>query len=136
MEYIVLARLHFAGVDRHRSPGIDENDAGGGMRLIGHELLFLVERRSLKVRDPVVEKVIGLGFERIGANGHDRVGEFGVLVAIIEFAYSHVSGGVHLGIVSRSIVDPDVLDLHRAEIQLPRAPGVFVTAAGAAMVEH
>jgi hypothetical protein len=56
------------------------------MRLVWHELVFLIERRSLNIRDPVIEKIVGLRLERIGADGDDRVGEFGVLVAIVEFA--------------------------------------------------
>ena len=84
----------------------------------------------------MVEEIIGLGLERIGADSDNRVGEFGVLVTIIEFANSHVSSGMHLGVVSRAIVDTDVLDLHRAEIELSRAPGIFVAAAGAAVIEH
>ena len=102
----------------------------------GHQLLLLVERRSLKVRNPVVEEVVGLGLERIGADRDDRVGEFGVLVAIVEFADAHVAGRVNLGVVGRAIVDADVLDLHRAEIELAGAPGVFVAAAGAAVIER
>jgi hypothetical protein len=32
-------------------------------------------------------------------------------------------------------MNPDVLDLHRAEIELSGAPGVFVAAAGAAVIK-
>ena len=83
----------------------------------------------------MVEEVVGLGFERVGADRDDGVGKFGILVAIVEFANAHVAGGVDFGIVGRPVMDADVLDLHRSEIELAGAPGVFVAAAGAAMVE-
>ena len=66
----------------------------------------------------------------------DRIREFGVLVAVVEFANAHVAGRVDFRIVGRTIVDADVLDLHRAEIELAGAPGVFVSAAGAAVIER
>ena len=83
----------------------------------------------------MIEEVVGLGFERVGADREDGVGEFGILVAVVEFADAHVARRVDLGIVGRAIVNADVLDLHRAEIELARAPGVLVAATGAAMVE-
>ena len=135
MQHVVLARLDFAGVHRDGAARIDENDARGGVLLVRHELLLLVERRSLKIRDPVVEEIIGLGLERIGADRDDGVGEFGVLVAIVEFADAHVAGGVDLGVVGGAVMDADVLDLHRAEIELAGAPGVLVAAAGPAVIE-
>ena len=83
----------------------------------------------------MVEEVIGLGLQGVCSDCDDRVGEFSVLIAIVEFANPHVAGRVHLGVVSRPIVNPNVLDLHRAEIELSRAPGVFVAAAGSAVIE-
>ena len=88
-----------------------------------------------QVRDPVIEKIVGLGLVGIGADGEDGVGKLGILVAVVELANAHVARGVHLGIVGRAVVDADVLDLHRLEIELARAPGILVAAAGAAVVE-
>ena len=83
----------------------------------------------------MVQEVVGLGLQGVRADRDDRVGEFGVLVAIVEFANPHVAGRMHLGVVSRAIVNADVLDLHRAEIELSGAPGIFVAAAGPAVIE-
>ena len=135
VEDVVLARLDLAGVDRHRPARIDDDDPRLGVRLAGELLVLLRERRAAEVRHPVVQEVVGLGLERVAADGEDRVGELGVLVAVVELAHAHVARGVDLGIVGRAIVDADVLDLHRLEIELAGAPGVLVAAAGAAMVE-
>ena len=64
------------------------------------------------------------------------VRELGVLVAVVQLTHAHVAGAVHLGVVGRTVVDPDVLHLHGAEVELASAPGVFITAACAAMVER
>ena len=68
------------------------------------------------------------------ADRHDGVGEFRVLVAVVEFAHAHVAGAVDFAVVGRAVVDADVLDLHALEIELAGRPGVLVAAAGAAMV--
>ena len=83
----------------------------------------------------MVEEIVGLRLQRIAADGDDGVGQLGVLIAIVEFADAHVARRMHLGIIGRAIVDADVLDLHRAEIELAGAPGVLIAAARAAMVE-
>ena len=84
----------------------------------------------------MVQEVVGLCFQRIGADGDNRVGKFGVLVAIVELPDAHVTRAVHLGVIGRTVVDADVLDLHRTEVELSGAPGIFVTAGGTAVVEH
>ena len=132
---IVLARLDLAGVDRDGAARVDDHDSRGRMRL-ARQLGFLLRRRgAAQVRDPVVQEVVGLGLERVGADGDDRVGQLGVFVAVVQLAHAHVAGGVDLAVVGRAVVDPDVLDLHRLEIELAGAPGVLVAAAGPAMVE-
>ena len=83
----------------------------------------------------MIEEVVGLGFERIVADRDERVGQLGVLVAIVQFADAHVAGRVDLRIVGWPVVDADVLHLHGAEIELSGAPGVLVAAGRAAMVE-
>jgi len=83
----------------------------------------------------MIQEVIGLGLERVGAHSNKRVGKLGIFVAIVELAHAHVAGGVDFRIISRPIVNPDILHLHGAEVELASAPGVFITAAGAAMVE-
>ena len=76
-----------------------------------------------------------MGFQTIGADDEERVGEFGILITVVQFAHAHVARGMDLGVVGRPIMDADVLDLHGAEIELAGAPGVLVSAASAAMVE-
>ena len=83
----------------------------------------------------MVQEVVGLRFQRVGSYRNDSVGKLGVLVAVVELAHAHVPRGVNLRIVSRAIVDADVLDLHRTEIELAGAPGVFITTPRTAMVE-
>ena len=102
----------------------------------GHQLGFLAAADALQVRDPVVEEVVGLTFQRVAAPGDQRVGQFGILIGVVELADPHVAGRVHLGIVGGAVVDADILDLHRPEIELAGRPGVLVAAARAAMVEH
>ena len=135
MQHAVLARLRLAGIDRDRAARIDDDDAALLVRLAGELLVLLVDRRAAKVRHPVVQEIVGLGLERVRADGEDRVRELGVLVAIVELADAHVARRVDLRIVGGAIVDADVLHLHRAEIELSGAPGVLVAAAGAAMIE-
>ena len=74
MQHVVLAGLDLAGVDRHGAPRVDDDDPAGGVRLVRQLLLLLVQRGAPQVRDPVVEEIVGLGLERIGADGEDRVG--------------------------------------------------------------
>ena len=131
----VLAGLDLARSDRRGAARIDDDDARRRMRLARELLLLLVQAGAAQVGDPVVEEVVGLRLVGVGADGDDGVGELGVLVAVVELAHAHVARGMHLGIVGRAIVDADVLDLHRLEIELARAPGVLVAAAGAAVVE-
>jgi hypothetical protein len=90
---------------------------------------------AAQIRDPVIEEVIRLRFQRVAADGDDGVGQFGVLVAIVQLADAHVARRMHLRIIGRAIVDADVLHLHGAEIELADAPGVLIAAARAAMVE-
>ena len=42
MKHVLLARLNLAGVDGHRSPRIDEDDAGGGVRLVRASAFFFL----------------------------------------------------------------------------------------------
>ena len=96
---------------------------------------LLVHRGAAQIRHPVIQEIVGLGFERVGADRDDGVGKLGILVAVVQFADAHVARGVDFGIVGRPVVDADVLHLHGAEIELAGAPGVLVAAAGAAVVE-
>ena len=112
MHDVVFARLDFAGVDGDGAARIDEDDPRRRVRLAGEFSFLLIDRISAQIRNPVIEEIIGLGFERVGADGDDGVREFGILVAIVEFADAHVARRMNLGIVGRTIVDADVLDLH------------------------
>ena len=84
----------------------------------------------------MIEEIVGLRLERVGADRDNRVGKLGILVAVVQLAHAHVAGGMDFGVVGRPVVDADILDLHRAEIELAGAPGVLVAAAGAAMIER
>ena len=135
MHDAILAGFHLAGVDRHRAPRIDDDDAALFDRL-GAELgLLLVHRGPAQIRNPVIEEVVGLGFQRVGADRDDGVGKLGVLVAVVELAHAHVARGMDFGVVGWAIVDADILHLHGAEIELAGAPSVLVAAAGAAVIE-
>ena len=134
VHHAILAGFHLAGVDRHGAAWIDDDDAALLDRFRAELGLLLVHRGAAQIRNPVIEEVIGLSFERIGADRDDGVGELGVLVAVVEFAHAHVAGGMYLRIVGGAIVDADVLHLHGAEIELAGAPGVLVAAAGATVI--
>ena len=135
MQDVVLAGLDFACIDRDRAARVDDHDTRRRMRLVRQFRFLLGRRRAAQVRYPVVQEVVGLGLERVGADGHDRVGELGVFVAVVQLAHAHVARSVNLAVVGGPVVDPDVLDLHRLEIELAGAPCVLVAAAGAAVVE-
>ena len=83
----------------------------------------------------MIEEIVGLRLERVGADDDDSVREFGILVAVVQLADAHVAGGMDLRVVGRPIVDADVLHLHGAEIELAGAPGVLISAASTAMIE-
>ena len=74
MENVLLASLRFAGVDRYRSARINEYDAAPVDRLSPELGLLLVHRCPAKIGNPVVEKIVRLGFQSIGSDRHDRVG--------------------------------------------------------------
>lgn len=131
----VLAGLDLAGIDRHGAPRIDDDDPRRGMSLIRKLGALLVHRRATQVRHPMVQEIVGLGLQGIGAYDDDRVGKLRVLVAVVELADAHVARGVDLGVVGRTVVDPDVLHLHGAEVELAGAPGVLIAAAGTAVIE-
>ena len=136
MHHAVFAGFNLAGIDRHRAARIDDDDAALLDRLRTELGFLLGHRGSAQIRNPVIEEVIGLGFERVGADGHDGVSKFSVFVAIVKFTDAHVARGVNFRIICRAIVDADVLDLHGAEIELSSAPGVFIATASAAMIER
>ena len=135
MHDAILAGFNLAGVHRHGAARIDDDDAALLDRLRAELGLLLVHRGPAQIRNPVIEEIIGLGFQRVGADGDDGVGKFGVLVTVVELAHAHVARGMDLGVVGWTIVDADILHLHGAEIELAGAPSILVAAAGAAMVE-
>ncbi len=135
MQDVVLASRFLARIDGHRAARIDNDNPARFMRLVRHDLLFLLETFAAQVRDPVIEEIVCLGLQCIGADRDDRVGQFGILVAVVQLADAHIAGTVDFRVIGRAVVDTDVLDLHGLEIELARAPGVFVAASGAAMIE-
>ena len=96
MHHAVFAGFHLAGIDRHRAARVDDDDAALLDRLRAELGFLLGHRGSAQIRNPMIEEVIGMGFERVGADGNDGVGEFSVLVAIVKFADAHVARGVNL----------------------------------------
>ena len=135
MHYAIFTRFNLAGVDRHGATRINEDDPRCGVRLVRELVLLFVARSAAQVRDPVIEKVIGLRLERVCTDRNDCVGKFGIFVAIVQLSDTHIACRVNLGIVCWTIVDANILDLHRAEIELSGAPGILVAAPGAAVVE-
>ncbi len=135
MQHLVLAGFCLTGGHRAGAPRIDNDHARSGVGLACELLLLLLQAGPAQVGDPVIEEIVGLGLVGVGADGDDGVAQLGVLVAVVELAHAHVARRVHLRIVGGAIVDADVLDLHRLEIELAGAPGVLVAAAGAAVVE-
>ncbi len=111
-------------------------DLGGGVRLTRQLGLLLRDGVAPHAGDHVVQKEVRLRLERVRPDHEDRVGQAVILVAVVQLADAHVAGGMDLGVVGRAIVDAAVLDLHRLEVELARAPGVLVAAGRAAMVEH
>src|SRR4029453_10008166 len=99
MHDIVLAGFDFAGIDRHCSAGIDDDHLAALDRLRSELGLLFVKRTAGQIWHPWIREVIGLGFERVGSNRDDGVGQFGILVAIVELADPHIAGGVYFGIV-------------------------------------
>ena len=97
--------------------------------------LFSCHGGAAQIRHPVIEEIVCLRFERVGADSDYGVGKLGILVAVVQFAHAHIPGCMDFGVVGRPVVNADVLDLHGPEIQLAGAPGVLVAAAGAAVVE-
>ncbi len=135
VQHILAARLGLAGIHRHGPARIDDHDPRRGMRLVRQLLALLGQRAAAQVGHPVIEEVVGLGLQGVGAAGDDGVAELGVLIAVVQLADAHVAGRVDLAVVGRAVVDADVLDLHGGEVELPGAPGVLVAAAGAAVIE-
>ena len=84
----------------------------------------------------MIQEVVGLGFQSIRADGDNGVGKFGVFVAIVQLANAHIARAMNFRIVCGAIMDADVLYLHGFEIELASAPGVFVAATGAAVIER
>ena len=135
VQHVLRARLGLAGGDGGCAARIDEDDARSRDRLACAELgALLVQAGAAQVGHPVVQEIVCLRLQRVGADRDDGVGELGVLVAVVQLRHAHVAGAVHLAVVGRPVVDADVLDLHALEIELAGRPGVLVAAASAAMV--
>ncbi len=101
----------------------------------GNHFCFLATRAALQVRHPVCEEVVGLRLVGVAADGHDDVGQLGILVAVVELADAHLARRMALGVVRRAVVDAHHRRLERREHQLAGAPRVLEAAAGAAVVE-
>src|SRR5262245_8811707 len=136
MHYPILTDLNFACVHGNRSAWINDNDARLLNRLRAKFGFLLVHRRATQVWYPVVKEVVGLRLERVRADCNDGVGKFSVFVAIVKFANAHVAGGVDFRVVSRTIVDANILDLHSPEVEFSSAPSIFVAAASASVVKR
>ena len=135
MHDAIFASIHLAGIECHCAARVDDNNAGLFDGL-GAELSFLlVHRCSAQIRHPVVEEIVGLRLQRIGAHRNDSVGKLRVLITIIEFTHAHVARGMDFGVIGWTIVDADVLYLHGTEVELASAPSILVAATGTPVVE-
>ena len=123
-----------ASRNRRRAARIDEDDFGRRNRFGAEFRLLFIDAGAAQIGHPMVEEVVGLRLKRIGADGDNGIGKLGVFIAVVQLAHAHVARAVHFAVIGRAIVDPDVLDFHALEIELAGRPGVFVAAAGAAMV--
>ncbi len=112
MQDVLLAGHLFAGIDGDRAARIYDDH----LRALSHAW------------NHVVQKQVGLGFQRVGADDHHGVGQLIVLVVIVQLAHAHVAGRMDFGVVGRPIVDAAVPDLHRLEVEFAGAPGVLVAA--------
>lgn len=63
---------------------------------VGKLRLLLVGRGAAQIGHPVIEEIVGLGFQRVGADGDDGVGELGIFIAIVDFANAYIAGGMNL----------------------------------------
>ena len=48
---------------------------------VGKLRLRFVDRGAAQIGHPVIEEIVGLGFQRVGADGDNDVGELGILIA-------------------------------------------------------
>ena len=115
---------------------INKDRAATAYGLAGEPLLLLADRAALQIRNPVHEKIIGLGLVGVVADGPEHVSHFRIFVAVVQLVDAHVAGGVTLGVVGRTIMNAHLLRLQTGEDQLAAAPGIFITTAGAAVVEE
>ena len=83
----------------------------------------------------MVEEIVSLRLQRIGAHRNNSVGKFSVLIAIVQLAHAHVARSMDFGVIGWTIVNADILHLHGAEIELAGSPGILVTAASPAVIE-
>jgi len=77
-----------------------------------------------------------LGFQRVGTDHEDRVSDFVIGVAVVQFANAHVTRRVHFRVIRRAVVNARILDLHAVEVELAGGPGVLIAAGATAVVEH
>ena len=80
---------------------------------------------AIEVGQPVIEEIVGLRFIRVAADGHDAVGDFGILVAVVQLHDAHLARGMALGVVGRPVVDAHQRGLQGGEHQLARCPRCF-----------
>jgi hypothetical protein len=83
VHHAVLASLNFAGIHSYGSTRINDDHSHRIVRLVSQLGLFLVERSATEVRDPVVQEIVGLSLQGIGPNCDYRVGQLGVLIAVV-----------------------------------------------------
>ena len=120
MQHVLGPGDFLAGVGRDRAAWVDDHD----LRPVAHS------------RNHVVQEQVRLVFQRVRADEHDGIRQPVVLIGIVQLAHTHVAGRMHFRIIGGPVVDAAVLDLHRPEIELARAPGVLISAGRSAMVEH
>ena len=134
VQHVPRARLGFGGVHGHGAAWVHHDEATGRVRLAGQQLALFVQTGAAQVGHPVVQEVVGLRLQGVGADDEEGVRESGVVVAVVQLAHAHVAGAVHLAVVGRAVVDADVPHLHALEVELAGGPDVLVAASGAAVV--
>ena len=70
------------------------------------------------------KKIIGLSYVSVGADCHDDVGDFSVVIAIVEFADAHITRGMTFRVVRRTLCMRTIGVFIAVNISLP-VPQVF-----------
>ena len=96
----LLANRHSRG-----ATGIHDDDFGCGSRFARKALLLFVHAAAVEIGNPVIQKVVGLGFIGVGTRADDGVCQLCVFIAVVQLAHAHIAGGVAFGVVGWPVMD-------------------------------